>query len=61
MLLAISETAAILGLVLFLLGGLLQDFYVPAAASLIGHLALTPKRDVWETPKDPDRPIMFGW
>ena len=46
--LAVSETPAVYGLVLFMLGGVLHDFYLLWAASLIGHLALTPKRDLWE-------------
>lgn len=46
--LATSEVSAVLGILLFLLGGVLSDFYVLWAASLVGHLILTPRRELWE-------------
>jgi hypothetical protein len=46
--LATSEVPAVLGLLLFLLGGVLSDFYALWAASLVGHLILTPRRELWE-------------
>ena len=47
-LLAMAEVPAVCGFVLFAVGGALQDFYLLAAASLLGLLALAPRRDLWE-------------
>lgn len=47
-LLAVSEAIALLGFVLFVLGGGLSDFYPLWAASVLGHLALTPRGELWK-------------
>lgn len=47
-LLALAESVAIYGLVLFLLGGSLRDFYVLWAAGLVAQLVLTPRRELWD-------------
>lgn len=46
---AMAELAATSGLLLFLLSGVPADFYLLAALSLLGLLALTPRRDLWES------------
>jgi len=47
-LLAVMESVAIYGLVLFLAGGRLADFYVLWGLGLLGQLLLAPRREVWE-------------
>ncbi len=47
-LLALAEAMGIYGLVLFLLGGRLLDFYVLWAAAVLAQLALVPREEAWE-------------
>lgn len=47
-LMALAEVAAICGLLLTLLGGAPTDFYLLGALSLLGLLAVIPRRDLWE-------------
>jgi hypothetical protein len=47
-LLALAESVGIDGLVLFLLGGSLRDFYVLWTPAIVLQLLLTPRREVWE-------------
>jgi len=46
--LALCESSAIYGLVLFLLGGQRADFYGFAAFSLLGFAMYFPRRSLWE-------------
>jgi hypothetical protein len=47
-LLALAEVVAVFGLVLFLLGGVIRDFYVLWLPAIGLQLLLTPTREVWE-------------
>jgi|RhiMetdeSRZDD1v2_1073273.scaffolds.fasta_scaffold24956_7 hypothetical protein len=47
-LLALAESVGIDGLVLFLLGGNLRDFYVLWAPALVLQLLLAPRQEVWK-------------
>ena len=46
--LALAETIGVYGLVLFVLGGSLRDFYVFLVPALALQLLLVPTREVWE-------------
>lgn len=57
-LMAVGETAAILGLILFLLTAELTDFIVLWIAALLGLLAVTPRRELWdEVARSAGRPV----
>jgi hypothetical protein len=45
---SLAEAPAVLGLVLFLLAGRRQDFYLLAGWSLLLHLFHFPRRERWE-------------
>jgi F0F1-type ATP synthase membrane subunit c/vacuolar-type H+-ATPase subunit K len=47
-LVAVMEAVAIFGLVLFLLGGRLADFYALWSLGLLGQLLVAPRRELWE-------------
>jgi hypothetical protein len=54
--LALAEAIGVFGLVLFMMGGMLRDFYVLWVPAIGLQLLLTPTREVWEAAAHGGRP-----
>jgi F0F1-type ATP synthase membrane subunit c/vacuolar-type H+-ATPase subunit K len=55
--LALAETPALIGLVLFLLAGLNKDFYLLLFVSIVLVFMYFPRKAAWETVLDKRRPV----